>query len=95
MKTIAIKTPLGWTLFGNLSSGHCETINTNFLVPNKGTQLQHQIERFWKIDSYATKQALSEPPLSAEDKRTLATGNLAKQYSEREKPLQNSVVVET
>ena len=43
---IAIKTPLGWTLFGNLSSGHCEKVNTNFLATNEGTQLQHQIERY-------------------------------------------------
>ena len=57
---IAIKAPLGWTLFGNLSSGHCETVNTNFLATNEGTQLQHQLEQFWGIDSYATKQALSE-----------------------------------
>ena len=69
---IAIRTPLGWTLFGNLSSGHCGTVNANFLATNEGTQLQHQIERFWEIDSYATKQALSESPLSAEDKRALA-----------------------
>jgi len=69
---IAIKTRLGWTLFGNLSSGHCETVNTNFLAINEGTQLQHQIERFWEIDWYATKQALSESPLSAEEKRALA-----------------------
>ena len=71
-KSIAIKNPLGWTLFGNLSSGHCETINTNFLATNEGTQLQLQIERFWDIDSYATKQVLSESPLLAEDKRALA-----------------------
>jgi len=34
--------------------------------------LQHQIERFWEIDSFATKQVLSESTLSVEDKRALA-----------------------
>lgn len=52
---IAVKTPLGWTLFGNVNQGHCETINANFLASDKEITLQHQIERFWEIDSSATK----------------------------------------
>ena len=67
-----MKTPLGWTLFGNVDQGHCETINANFLASDKEITLQHQIERFWEIDSYATKQVLSESTLSVEDKRALA-----------------------
>ena len=31
--------------------------------------LQHQIERFWEIDSYGTKRALHESALSVDDKR--------------------------
>ena len=68
---IAVKAPLGWTLFGKLNQGHCRTINANFLASDKEITLQHQIERFWEIDSYATKQVLSEPTLSVEDKRAL------------------------
>ena len=68
---IAVKTPLGWTLFGKLNQGHCGTINPNFLASDKEITLQHQIELFWEIDSYATKQVLSEPTLSVEDKRAL------------------------
>lgn len=56
---IAVKTPLGWTLLGNVNQGHCGTINTNFLASDKEITLQHQIKRFWEIDSYATKQVLS------------------------------------
>ena len=70
---IAVKTPLGWTLFGNVDEGHCETINANFLASDHQTiTLQHQIERFWEIDSYATNQVLSGSTLSVEDKRALA-----------------------
>ncbi|XP_022783263.1 uncharacterized protein LOC111324045 [Stylophora pistillata] len=36
------------------------------------TTLQHQIERFWEIDSYSTKRVLSESTLSVEDKQALA-----------------------
>lgn len=36
---IAIKTPLGWTLFGNANKGLCETINANFLSTNEGLPL--------------------------------------------------------
>ena len=68
---IAVKTPLGWTLFGKLNQGHCGTINANFLASDKEITLQHQIERFWEIDSYANKQVLSESTLSVEDKRAL------------------------
>ena len=69
---IAVKTPLGWTLFGNVSQGHCGTMNVNFLTSDKESTLQHQIERFWEIDSYASKQVLPESTLSVEDKRALA-----------------------
>ena len=65
---IAIKTPLGWTLFGNTNKGPCETISANFLTTNEGPSLLRQIERFWEIDSYATKQALTEPSLSVKTK---------------------------
>ena len=41
---ITVKTPLGWTLFGNVNQGHCETISTNFLASDKETTLRHQIE---------------------------------------------------
>ena len=68
---IAVKTPLGWTLFGKVNQGHCGTINANFLASDKEITLQHQIERFWEIDSYATKQVLSESTLSVQDKRAL------------------------
>lgn len=69
---IAIKTPLGWTLFGNVGPGHCDSINANLLMMEQETMLQHQIERFWEIDSYGTKQALYESALSVDDKRALA-----------------------
>ena len=69
---IAVKTPLGWTLFGNVDNGHCDTVNANFLVTDQETQLQKQIERFWEIDSYATKQAPSDSGMSAEDRRALS-----------------------
>ena len=39
---------------------------------DKETILQHQIERFWEIDSYGTKRALHESALSVDDKRALA-----------------------
>ena len=68
---IAIKTPLGWTLFGNVDSGHSDRINANFLATDGGTCLQHQIERFWEIDLYATKQSFSEPAMSTDDKQAL------------------------
>jgi len=55
-----------------VSQEHCETINANLLVSDKEITLQHQVERFWEIDSYATKQVLSESTLSVEDKRALA-----------------------
>ena len=55
-----------------MSQEHCETINANLLVSDKEITLQHQVERFWEIDSYATKQVLSESTLSVEDKRALA-----------------------
>ena len=69
---IAVKTPLGWTLFGNVSPGHCDSINANLLTMDQETMLQHQIERFWEIDSYGTKRALHESALSVDDKRALA-----------------------
>ena len=69
---IAVKTPLGWYLFGNVSQGHCGTMNVIFLTSDKESTLQHQIERFWEIDSYASKQVLPESTLSVEDKRALA-----------------------
>ena len=69
---IAVKTPLGWTLFGNVNQGHCERVIANFLASDKKITLQHQIERLWEIDSFATKQVLSESTLSVEDKRALA-----------------------
>ena len=64
---IAIKTPLGWTLFGNATKGLCETIKANLLATIEGLPLQQQIERFWEVDSYATKQDLSEASLSIDD----------------------------
>lgn len=70
--SIAVKTPLEWTLLGNVNQGHCGTINANFFASDKEITLQHQIQRFWEIDSYATKQVLSESTLSVEDKRALA-----------------------
>ena len=69
---IAIKTPFGWTLFGNATKGLCETINANLLGTIERLLLQQQIERFWEVDSYATKQDPSEATLSVEDKRALA-----------------------
>ena len=69
---IAVKTPLEWTLFGNVDNGHCDSVNANFLVTDQETQLQKQIERFWEIDSYATKQAPSDSGMSAEDRRALS-----------------------
>ena len=69
---IAVKTPLGWTLFGNVSPGRCDSINANLLTMDQETMLQHQIERFWEIDSYGTKRALHESALSVDDKRALA-----------------------
>ena len=69
---IAVKTPLGWTLFGNVDNERCDTINANFLVTDQQAQLQNQIERFWEIDSYATKQAPSDSGVSAEDRRALS-----------------------
>ncbi len=69
---IAIRTPFGWTLFGNVNQRHCGTITANFLSSDKEITLQHQIERFWEIDSYATKQVPSDSTLSVEDKRALA-----------------------
>ena len=72
---IAVKTPLGWTLFGNVDNGHCDTVNANFLVTDQETQLQNQIERFWEIDSHVTKQAPPPPPdsgMSNEDRRALS-----------------------
>ena len=68
---IAIKTPLGWTLFGIVDNGHCHRINAKFLATDGRTCLQHQIERFWEIDSYATKQSFSEPAMSTDDKQAL------------------------
>lgn len=68
----AVKTPLGWNLFGNVNQGHCERVIANFLASDKEITLQHQIERFWEIDSFATKQVLSESTSSVEDKRALA-----------------------
>ncbi|PFX27003.1 hypothetical protein AWC38_SpisGene8307 [Stylophora pistillata] len=62
---IAVKTPLGWTLFGNVNQGRCETISANSLASDRETTLQHQIERFLEIDSYVTS-------LSVEDKTALA-----------------------
>lgn len=50
----------------------CDTIDANFLVTDEEAQLQNQIERFWEIDSYATKQAPSEAGMSAEDRRALS-----------------------
>ena len=69
---IVVKTPLGRTLFDNVDQGHCKTINANFLASDKEITLLYQIEQFWEIDSYATKQVLSESTLSVEDKRVLA-----------------------
>lgn len=55
-----------------MNQGHCETISANFLASDRETTLQYQIERFWEIDSYATKRVLSESTLSVEDKQALA-----------------------
>ena len=55
---IAIKNPLGWTLFGNVDNEHCDTINTNFLVTDQETRLQNQIVRFLE-----TPILPSKPPL--------------------------------
>ena len=57
---IAVKGPLGWTLFGNVNQGHCETVSANFLGSDKEITLQHQIKQFLGIDSFATKQAILE-----------------------------------
>ena len=70
-ESIAVKTPLGWTLFGNVSQGRCGTMNVNILTSDKESTLQHQIERFWEIDSFASKQ-VPESTLSVKDKRALA-----------------------
>ena len=43
---IAVKTPLGWTLFEFVDNEHCDTINAKVLVTDQETQLQNQIERF-------------------------------------------------
>ena len=50
----------------------CDTINANFPVTDQEAQVQNQIQRFWEIDSYATKQAPSEAGMSAEDRRALS-----------------------
>ena len=52
-------------------NGHCHRINANVLATDGRTCLQHQIERFWEIDSYATKQSFSEPAMSTDDKQAL------------------------
>ena len=46
----------------------CDTIN----VTDQEAQLQNQIQRFWEVDSYVTKQAPSEAGMSAEDRRALS-----------------------
>ena len=43
---VAVKTPLEWTLFGNVDNRHCDTVNAKFVATDQETQLQNQIERF-------------------------------------------------
>ena len=87
---IRVKTPLGWTPFGNVVDEHCDTINANFLVTYQEPQLQNQIQQFWEIHSYATKQAPSEAGMSAEDRRALS---ILESCTVKEEG-QNSILVE-
>ena len=48
-----------------------QSCNANLLATIAGLPLQQKIERFWEVDSYATKQDPSEVTLSIEDQRAL------------------------
>ena len=62
---IAVKTPLGWTFFGNTTKGLCEAININFLGMHKEPPFWRKgLSNFWETDSYVTKQAPSKIGLS-------------------------------
>ena len=63
---------MGWTLFGYVVNERCDKINANFLVTDQEAPLQNQIQRFWDIDSDATKQAPCEAGMSAKDRRVLS-----------------------
>ncbi|KAK3738189.1 hypothetical protein QZH41_003085 [Actinostola sp. cb2023] len=67
--------PLGWVITGTLSGdqGHRTELNVNFTdIENKN--LREQIEKFWKIETYGTRNEVEElqpESLSREDVRAV------------------------
>ena len=57
-RPIAVKTPLGWTLFGmdDLSGQGCEVdIRINFVKTDELTELSETVHKFWTTESFGTE----------------------------------------
>ena len=49
---IAVKTQLGWTLFGSISYKHGKRLHLNTASISQGDTIHQSLERFWEMDSY-------------------------------------------
>lgn len=66
----AIRSNLGWSVLGGASKGRpCEKLCSNYICGEDVT-LGHQLEEFWKVESYGIQKTEIEP-MSVEDKRAM------------------------
>ena len=67
---LAIKSCIGWSILGGSSARQaCRSVQVN-LISGEDVSLSHQLEEFWKIESYGTTQGVSKA-MSVEDRRAL------------------------
>ena len=67
---LAVRTLLGWTLFGPMGSGTSTERTVNFVHANDGEEISHQIQQLYnnEFNDMAFKE---DKPISIEDRRAL------------------------
>ncbi|KAK3724598.1 hypothetical protein QZH41_001749 [Actinostola sp. cb2023] len=70
---IAVRTALGWTLFGNVNAKQNKRICSNKVTLRDNVTLHNELEKFWQIDSYGTTcmNHTNTLGLSREDERAM------------------------
>jgi len=70
---VAVRTALGWTLFGNINSKLNNRICSNKVILRDNDTLHNELEKFWQIDTHGTTCAtnLEDRGFSKEDERAM------------------------
>ena len=68
---IAVKTQLGWTLFGSISYKHGKRLHLNTASISQGDTIHQSLERFWEMDSYGTIPSQPDLGCSVDDRQAV------------------------